>query len=430
MQMTWKKVIGVAVVLSMSATAFGLDLQPKSATFKTLYGREVGIAARSRITSDDVRVAGKLLDVAKSQTVPDDDYIYDLCMHAYELGRADDTGYATAIDALVLLASKQRDMTLTCAEKLFPLFQAQYAKSNGPKKKELARQLFEAAVAIGDYKLNVEAAPGSDLPTITYAVLSAQKHFAIAERIAKDEGIDVPLIVAQGIATAHARLDALRRTQQDRKLLKNPGISPDQKQRLAQRVLPIFIVDLDDPALAIAEQVIIGAPSGQYKRNVLIASGAVTPTDPAQWRQMGNWYRDHWASSENDAIKSSMAARAEFYYEKYLASAGVGSAGRRDVDLALSILRGGSPVASVAEATPKQPTVAEPAPKPKPVPSTTPKPTPTPQPKPVIVKRPDATVAPDAEPREASTGFNRRKFLLPVPESDGGRRGFFGLPTD
>ncbi len=267
--------------------------------FQSLYGEEMRRVLSTRDADDDVALARKLLDAAK-QAQDQPPLLAVLCEKTHFLGSRHSIGFATAIDALGLLAEKLPDRKKDCQEKVLALHQRRYATSRGDER-------VSAAHVLVDYlrKLARDAEETSDHAAATRHLRRAS-YVAAAVRSQARKAIQDDLkrlLAAERIAREIASLE--KRLAQD---------GDDQAAR--SRLLWLLLVERDDPRQA-AKHLAPDAKEEMRTYLPLVARDAAELPEGA-CLEVADWYRS-LSEKASAAGRTAMLRRAKHYYRLFLA---------------------------------------------------------------------------------------------------------------
>ena len=267
--------------------------------FEALFGAEAKKAAATRIKSDDVALAAKMLAAATG--APDSPKFQVLLYEkAYELGMKSKDGYGHAIEAVRRLAGADPERKDECEEKLLAVHNLQYRTGRGKERIKAGDTLSWHLQSIAE----AQFAAGKT----TEAVATYRKAHIIARAIRSK---DAKVIIARiNAIVARQRLDreaaSLRQALKDR---------PDDK-RVAKQLLMLLLVEKNDPEAAMA--ILPAADMDEATRTfVTLATKRWDDLPEETYLDLGAWYR-HLARKTTADRRLRMLARARSYYETYL----------------------------------------------------------------------------------------------------------------
>jgi len=287
----------------LAAAAPGLcatEAEEKAAeVFESLFGADVARVARTRDAADDIALAKRLLDTAKGDAADKPALVAVLCEKAYDLSSGHADGYATAAEAAEFLAAQVPAKAAEGAERLVTVRQKQYALAAPDAKAAAGEALVDALLGAAD----AESAAG-DLPG---AVSSCRRAEAIARAVKSDR---LAAVAARGGHLAH-RLAVHREIENMKALVgRDPG-SVAARERLVR----LYLVDLDDPAAA-AEN-LEGVQDESLRKYVPAAGKGAEAAPELACMELGDWYRS-LGEGAPEGPKAAMFARAKAYYDRFL----------------------------------------------------------------------------------------------------------------
>ena len=266
--------------------------------FNSLYGDEVKRALATPDTADDLALAGKLLEAAKTVT-GQPALLAVLCEKAAELGKATAGGRATAIQAMELVIEKAPDRKAACLDKIAALRQIDYDASRPESKAQAGEALIAALLALADVKTEAgEAAAAADACRKALTVAVAVKSETRASIQARLDSLAARQKSEQKIAGLKARLAA----------------TPTDAAARTELVM-VLVVDLDDPAEA--AKFVDASLDATLQKFVPAAAKGLDQTPELPCGQLGDWYRG-LADQAAGAAKASLTTRARAYYKRFL----------------------------------------------------------------------------------------------------------------
>jgi hypothetical protein len=175
---TAMQVVGVAVALlvlggaAWAAETESAEEAAKAAeAFQSLYGADLQRVKATRDLKDDIELAARLLDAAKSMA-NQPAMLTVLCERACELASAAPDGYATAIEAMELEAAKVPAKAVACGDKALALRQKRFDAAKGDEKAKAGDDLIDAITRVVDAKV-AAGAPAEALETCKRALAVA-----------------------------------------------------------------------------------------------------------------------------------------------------------------------------------------------------------------------------------------------------------------
>jgi len=265
--------------------------------FNELYGAEYKRVLYTRDTADDVALADKLLKAAeKSRDQPA--LLAVLCEKVWELAARDASALPTLTKAARLLedtAPKEMDARRA---KLLGHVQRLYATSRSDDHVSAGKVLIELYEQSSD-----AAAKAGDLAA---AIDTTRMSLGIATSIRSDNKDRLREKLA-GLIARQKTMDEVSRLQTA--LVLNPA---DKSAR--QRLVSIYVVDLDDPAAA--ARYVDRDVDEKWRRCVLLAAKEAKSLKESACLELGEWYREH--AEQNAGARVAMLVRARGYYEQYI----------------------------------------------------------------------------------------------------------------
>jgi len=300
-----RTLFATALLLALSLAA---DAAPAAApddaqaAFAEAFDEDLKKVQATRETADDVALAGRLLQKARSGTVAKD-LLALLCERAYDLAVGEEGGFRIAVDAMDHLVKTFPDRRDAAREKILDAHQQRYNNARGRERVEAGEALARTIVAYADDQ-------------------AARQHYAEATLLYRRA---LPLAVnLRNIShdRLKAKFDYARtregfRVQAERlkaHLKDNPG---DQDAR--EKLLRIYVVEFDNPEAA-AEQLDLQKddPLNKY---ILLASMSVEKLPTPALAALGHRYRDLAAEASRQGRILAMQ-RARAYYQAYLKRVG------------------------------------------------------------------------------------------------------------
>ena len=141
--------IASVLLLHLAMLPSALLLADATTDYESLFGAEAARVQASPSTKDDAVLAAKLLKTAQ-QAAHDRTLQALLCEKAYQFGIAGPDGYATALQAMELLATVLPDKTALWRERTRRVHQLRILRGSPDEKATARRALVELLVADGD----------------------------------------------------------------------------------------------------------------------------------------------------------------------------------------------------------------------------------------------------------------------------------------
>jgi hypothetical protein len=292
-------VLAFLVLLSPVARAADADKAAEAAAaFQSLYGAELDRLRASRDPKESVGLATKLLAAAK-QAPAQPEFVAVLCEKAYELALAHPDGYATAIDAVRLEAAAVPEKAAACADRLVEVRQRQFDLAKGDARPSAGEILIGAVLAA--FEARKEAGAAAD------EIASYKRALMVARVIKSDRAGELETHVK-------ALEQAIRLAVEIENLKKLIAADP-KNQAARQRLVRLYLVDLDDPAEA--AKLLEGVEDASLLKYVPAAAKPVETVPEFACLELGEWYRG-LADAATPAAKALMFVRAKAYCERFL----------------------------------------------------------------------------------------------------------------
>ncbi len=309
----------LALVLSLAAACGAADTTAQTealATFKSLYGDEIARTKRTSLISDDIKLAGKLLEAAgTSRSQPE--LLKLICDSAYDLGRRSSSGYDVALEAMHVLSANAPDSRPQCLDKIVLIHQLRYARTRVADRAAAAGTLLEAMLEASDAN-----ARAGNISAAKMQCLKASRLATTARLPQKD-----------AIQARYKVLIAMEKTDKllagyEKRLKMDPS-------HLASReaLIKIHLVDKNDPAAA--AKWLNEDCDDRLRAFIPMAAGDVGAIPEATLMEMGDWYKS-MATEAKLARKGGMLLRAQEYYEAFMAKHTAADIARTRAILALS----------------------------------------------------------------------------------------------
>ena len=267
--------------------------------FDSLYGSDLKRVRATPAAKDDVELAGRLLATAK-EAAGQPEFLAILCEKVCELASAAPEGYAVAIEALELEAAKVPDRAAACSERILDLRQKQFDSAKAGERSAPGEALLNLLLAAADAR--EEAAAWLEASAL------AKRAQAVARAISSKRQAEIDAraaALAQALKTARD-IEAVRTL-----LAKDP-----QNAGLREKLVRLHLVDLDDPGAA--ANLLEGVKDESLRKFVPAAAKPVEEVPELACLELGDWYRG-FGETAPAAAKAGMFARAQGYYQRYLA---------------------------------------------------------------------------------------------------------------
>jgi len=288
---------GLAVVLAAGAVAASADEADDA--FNQLYGADYRRAVASRDPAGAVALAGQLLAAARTKgTHPA--LLALLCDKACELGSKHAGGYATAVEAMNLLAEAAPDKKAACLQRIVTIRQRQFDAAKGAARVLEADALIDAIIPAAEAR--------SDAGGTADAIILCRQALTVAAAAGSDRKPEV-----QAWLERFAAVLRLRRLAGDLKarVEANPADAASRKE-----LVRLLAVELDD--FAQAAPLVDESCDAEMRKYVPAAAKAVEAAPEAACLELGNWCLG-LSEKAGPAGKTGLLVRAQAYFERYLA---------------------------------------------------------------------------------------------------------------
>ncbi|MCX5677020.1 MAG: hypothetical protein NTX87_18685, partial [Planctomycetota bacterium] len=306
-----------AALLIFTATAMAEQAADALSAFESLYGEDVKRVSATPGGVDDVALAAKLLEAARTPGNPPA-LLAILCEKVYELAMKDSSGYATAAAAMELLAEKIPAKKGECQPKILAARVKLFSVAKGDEKAALGENLLVLLTDAADAQ--------ADAGDLDGAVESIRQALGIAIALGSPGKADiqarfVALYVRQQrqkqVATLKARLKA------------NPQDAAARKD-----LLKLYLAEMDDPAEALK---LLDATADESMRKLLPeAAKPLGQVPEAVCAALGDWYRGMADQTTVVAAKGALLARAKGYYQRFIEQHAAADLARTTATLALA----------------------------------------------------------------------------------------------
>ena len=284
--------------------------------FDSLFGDDVKRVIASADTLDDTVLAGRLLNAART-TRADPALAALLCENAYTLGCKHTSGYATAAEAMQLLAAVAPDRKLECLDKVVAARRYIYGRSKGAEREEALDTLLDAILAAADARTEADDIAG--------AINLARNALLTAARAKSPHKEDIQAKIKQ--------FDRLRATAGKIRLMKARLKARPDDEYAQKQLLWAYLVERDDPAKAAKY---INEKSGaEMRKYIPLAARKLDEIKEAECLAMALWYRGLAARTQPPG-KTAMLRRAVRCYRHCLTGKGADDSSRKDIALALT----------------------------------------------------------------------------------------------
>ena len=290
-----KRTLAFVLVLVLVGDAFG----DAAGQFEAIFGAEAKKVAATRIKSDDVAFAVKLLAAAAG--APDSPKFQVLLYEkAYEFSKKSKEGYPHAIVAARRLGLAAPDRKKECEEKMLSIYDLQYRTARGKDRSTAGQDLLTFLVRRGDRQ--VESGKTAE------ALVTYRRANLVARSIRSRNAKYVMEKINATVALQHAdrKEAALRKVLNDK---------PDDS-RTARQLLTLLLVEKNDPKAAM--EFLPNADADEITRTfVPLATKTWEDLPEDTYTDLGAWY-EQLARRTTGPTKVKMLARARAYYQTYL----------------------------------------------------------------------------------------------------------------
>lgn len=311
-------VVGVALsvpVPQRPAPLQAAEAQDAAAIFESLYGADLKRVKATPDPRDDLELAKRLLDATREAAgVPD--FLALLCDRAYELAAASPEGYPTALAAMETESARLPVKAVACGERIVEVRQRQLDVARGDERLKAGEALIDALLALADAKTAAGAA--AEAP----ALCRRAQAVAISVRSPKKAAIDARLSAMTEVVRTSREIDGLKN-----QLAANP-----QNPAVREKLVRLYLVDLDSPA--VAAKYVDGVEEAGLRKYVPAAARPIESAPELACMELGEWYRT-LGESASPAAKAAMFARAQAYYRRFLSTHTAQDMDRMKASLAL-----------------------------------------------------------------------------------------------
>jgi len=264
------------------------------ATFEKLYGPDIKRARETPDGADDIALAGRLIQSARTAKL-DVDLLAMMCEAAYDLAFGASGGEMTAFDALSVLAERLPDKRFDCAVRRAALYDRAYVADQTPANGEQYVDALVAAAELGTSSRQFEQSADLWIKALrTAEAINSASVTTIAGRASAFE----------------ARRESLR---QKPELLKRLAGNP-QDDEARMRLFWLELVELDDPAEA--AKYIDAVQTEEFKTNVPLAVEPVEKMLEDASLSLAEWYVG-LVDKAGVGGKELMGRRARSCYDRF-----------------------------------------------------------------------------------------------------------------
>ncbi len=282
------------------AAAAAAESQAAQKAFGSLFGADLKRVQGTDDPSDDVDLAGQILDAA--QAVPDRAALVEVfCDQATRLVGAHPAGYATVARAMNLLAAYVPAREADARGRLLEIRQKQFDAAKGEERKVAGEGLLDALLE------TAYAREWAD------DLAEARRLLGQAKTVASTiESPRLPSIGQHAEDLDHRARTARRIADLQTRLEKEPG-----NVSAREELVRLYVVERNDPGKAAA---VLGAGEVQdkaLKRCVPAAAKPMAETSERICLELGQWYHG-LAEASAASTKPAIHARARAYLERFL----------------------------------------------------------------------------------------------------------------
>jgi hypothetical protein len=288
----------VARDMPLSIPAFPPPSAEVRATFASLFGDRLSRVLGTPEHDDDVALAGDLVEASRAAS-DQLDLLPLLCEKAWQLGNKEPAGYASAMEAMRLLALRSPALEPACKERIRFTTRLIYKNGRGSQRVQAGKAIIEELLGM------VEQEETAD--NLESAIKHAREALAIADDLLEPNRLRLKRLLGQLTnrqeMTAKA-IDLVQRTQAD------PG-----NHTLREQLVLLYVVELDKPihALQYAENI----AEQPLRRLVILATKAPDELPEGAVMELADWYRG-LADKASPRAKPAMLERARIYYSEFL----------------------------------------------------------------------------------------------------------------
>jgi hypothetical protein len=276
--------------------ASGPTAEEALAVFNSLYGEEYNRVLAAKDTDGEIALANKLYAAAiSSKDQPT--LLAVLCEKIWELACKDGAGLRLILDSERLLARTAPALHQASSEKLLDALQKAYASAKGPQHSEAGEALINVLEERADTRSKADPNTAADLlrkaVTVALAIGSTSK-----------DDLQAKLAVLTARQKTLSQIDALGAI-----LAAKP-----QDKATREKIINLYLVDLDDPAGAAKA---VNEDCEESLRTYLpLAAGKVDALAEEACLELAGWYES--LAKKYTGGKLTLLLRAKGYYEQYL----------------------------------------------------------------------------------------------------------------
>lgn len=290
-----------------------------TALFNRLYAQDIKKALAKGNVAENVKLAAQLLNSAKTSAMDQPALLTLLCSNAYDLGAKSPAGYATAVEAIELLAEKVPESRVASLDKAVQLRQLAFGQARGTARLEAAKHLVDSLLALADAKL-----AAVDLAEIGNPARRAM-YVASTENLPNKDDVKTRanvFIVKEQVALRLAGALTRLKTRPEDAAARNEIIST-------------YIVEFDNPAEA--ARYLDASVDVTLRALVPLASRKVNELPETAALSLADWYMG-LADKATELTRQPLLVHAKACYAQFLAVHKTKDAWRTDAEMALKKL--------------------------------------------------------------------------------------------
>ncbi len=278
--------------------ARGDDAASAKQVFDSLYGPKLKQVAGTIDRADDLTLAKDMLGVAKTSTSTPA-LLALLCESAHDLGMKHADGYATAAEAMSLLADTVAEKRAAARDKLVAVLTKQSTAGKPDERDAAGEKLIDTLLVMGDEKM--EAKKWSEAASDYRKALAT----ASTRKSAKLE-------------TAKASLDAAMyrdRTEKQVARLQEKILKDATDSASAEELVRLYLLDLDDAAAA--RPYLDRVKDAKLSELASLAAKEATALSESESLELGEWFAAN-AEKTPAMARRGVQSRAEVLLERFL----------------------------------------------------------------------------------------------------------------
>lgn len=267
-------------------------------TFDALFAEDLARVRKTGETTDDVALAGRLLETAR-QSTDQPAFLALVCEAACDLALAHPSGYEAAAEAMGLVLAHVPAKAAAARGRLLEVRARQFDAATGDAKKPAGEALLDLLLEDADAKQKAgDPAEAAALLRRARPVAAAAGSPRLAEIDERSQAITLRMQVERRIKDVEALLER------------------DPKNGSAREgLVRLYLVELDDPAAA--AKVLEGVGDKNLKKYVPAAARPLEEAPELACLELGEWYAGLAGLAPKHA-RAPMYARAKPYLERFL----------------------------------------------------------------------------------------------------------------